>query len=119
MLSGWSRAFLLLTVATLVAYVQCYGACVAARGSIQAPASSCHHKQPSRHSDAGCQNSHAEFAGPEAGIAKAGAAVSFPVIAVPTTGRITAAFEGLDFALPVTGAPPGGSSFFDGFILRI
>jgi hypothetical protein len=105
MLSGWSRALVLIAAAALLANTQCYGACVAAAcKSPQVPTNGCHHhKSPPE--DQGCPHRHPEFAGPQPAVANVSVtgAVSLAVVAVVGSAAV------MDLVLPLqadNGSPP-------------
>lgn len=113
MLSNCSRGVLLLLVATLTTYAQCYGACSIGYGSVTPPSSSCHHKPPQ---DAGCRNSHAVFT---EGAAKAYAAPVLSISDGAGSYQVLAPPAPLEFAPVLSGAPPGGSIVPVSSVLRI
>jgi len=118
MLSGWSRAFVLIAVAALLANAWCYGACAtAACQPPQIPTNGCHHHHPSPQ-DHGCPHQHPEFAGPEAAVAN-----------VSVTGTVSPEAVVVARSAPVTdlvpppqsdnGWPPGNPVRSSISILRI
>ena len=120
MLSRWSRAFVLVAVAALIANAQCFGSCVTgACSSTKAPSNSCHHhKSPDNDKDTTrCLHQHSYFAGPEAGIAK----VTIVSAILPALTDSSAAIS-VDFKfLPKldTGSPPGCRSGSTISVLRV
>jgi len=106
MLSGWSRALVLIAAAALLANAQCYGACAtAACKPPQIPTNACHHHQPSPE-DKGCPHGHPEFAGPET----AAANVSVTGTVSPEAVVVAGSAPVMDLVLPLqadTGSPPG------------
>src|ERR1017187_5288821 len=97
MLSGWSRALVLITAAALLANAQCYGNCATALPkSPRAPAKSCHHHK-SAPEDQGCPHGHPEFSGPE----PAAATVSITGTVSPVLVAAAASGASMEPALPL------------------
>ena len=120
MLSRLTRAFVLLAVAALLANAQCYGACAAVScGSDQTPSGRCHHNKSSHQSNAACVHQHAEFTGPEVGIAKAGVATAAPVLAALIAEARVAVPDRLHVPRADSGSPPGVRIFSAISVLRI
>jgi hypothetical protein len=121
MLSGWIRAFVLITVVALVANAQCYGTCgSAACGSAQTPSNGCHHQKPSQGDHAPCPHQHSEFSGPKVGTAKISlettTILTLPVLA----GEFSAVLTEPQFLSQIdTGSPPVGGACSTIAVLRI
>jgi hypothetical protein len=71
MISGWTRAFILTAVASLLANAQCYVNCAAAAcNSNQPPCDSCPRHSSSPENQAACPHQqNADFVGPEVRVA--------------------------------------------------
>jgi hypothetical protein len=120
MFSGWSRVFVLVAVAALIANAHCFGSC-ASEGcsSTKTPSNSCHHRKSSGEDTARCSHQHSEFAAPEAGIAKVNVATAAAMLPVPAAGAGTVLSEPVLLAQSNTGSPPGHSLSSTISVLRI
>jgi hypothetical protein len=104
---SWSRAFVLIALAALFANAYCFGNCASdACSSSKTSSSGCHHQKSPDKDSARCSHQHAEFAGPETGIAKVTMATANAVPAAITVDWDVASADSHFASHPDTGPPP-------------
>jgi hypothetical protein len=120
MLSGWSRIFVFLAVAAVIANAHCFGNCASeACTSTKGPSSTCHHKKSPDQDTARCSHQHAEFAAPKAGDAKLNVVTVSAVLPAPSAVVGSILPEAVFLSSPEIGSPPGHLFNSTTSILRI
>lgn len=108
MLSGWSRIFVFVAVAAVIANAHCFGNCASEIcTSAKAPSSTCHHKKSPDQDTARCSHQHAEFAAPEDGNAKLNVATVSDVLPSPSAVAGAISLVPVFGSNPEIGPPPG------------
>jgi hypothetical protein len=107
MLRNWSRAFVFIALAALVANAHCFGNCVSETcRSTKAPSNSCHHQKPSHQDAARCSHQHSEFAAPES-IGKVNVETAAAAFTLPAACDGTVLLEPVFVAQGTAVSPPG------------
>jgi hypothetical protein len=120
MLSGWCRIFVFVTVAAVIANAHCFGNCPSeACTPTKAPSSICHHKKSPDQDTARCSHQHAEFAAPEAGVAKLNAVTTSAVLPALSAVAGTTLPEPVFLSRPEIGSLPAHLCKSTTSVLRI
>jgi hypothetical protein len=118
--SRWSRAFVFIAVAALIANAHCFGDCASdAYPSTKTPPNSCHHQKSSHEDTVRCSHQQSEFTGPDIGIAKVNVGGAVAILPALVLDAVAISSQSRFLSQLDTGSPPGNGCCSTISVLRI